>query len=472
MVPISKVESCAFTPHRCMAAPVAIVLWEYDGSIEQLDNEMATAKNLPGCRRSFHYGVGVNGVVHQYVDPDDTALSFYPSDPNCGTGSGVSAWPLASVYPGVDPNCYTINIAVTTGALALDDCADHANNISQIEWDAAVQLVCNLSKLYSIAPDALHIWHPAGDLMAPDFDHAAFIADVIACVNAPADVSGLDYLCDQIASMSTGVVAPGIMLVGADCKLYPASSLGGGGGALNPIDCTGAPIDLTANPKLATCSDLSNVTASLNPIDCTGAPIDLTANPKLATCSDLAASQTPLTVIDSPSINLTASGTNNHTLTGDVIISPDVRNGLTLRPTGLMVARTLARYRNVNAIDFASGISIVAPFVSPIVDGDGVTAGAPSFTIVTQDDYTIALSLPWSIPANGANNTTVAVAIQVNGGVASLAIINMANSRNGTANMTAQLRLNAGDVVQVVATNSTAQVVTFASRGSHFSIKN
>lgn len=45
--------------------------------------------------------------------------------------------------------------------------------------------------------------------------------------------------------------------------------------------------------------------------------------------------QTPITVYDSPSIDLTAWGTLKHTLQADVIISPDADNGLEIRSNGL-----------------------------------------------------------------------------------------------------------------------------------------
>lgn len=48
--------------------------------------------------------------------------------------------------------------------------------------------------------------------------------------------------------------------------------------------------------------------------------------------------QTPLTANDSTSINFTTSGTDNHTLTGAVIVAPTAGNALTSTATGLFVA--------------------------------------------------------------------------------------------------------------------------------------
>jgi hypothetical protein len=49
------------------------------------------------------------------------------------------------------------------------------------------------------------------------------------------------------------------------------------------------------------------------------------------------AAQTPITVNDTTTINLTASGTDNHTLDADVNISTTVNNAITTDPTGLYV---------------------------------------------------------------------------------------------------------------------------------------
>lgn len=80
-------------PH---GGPIAIVLHTADGSMVGIDGEFAT----PRSRLSTHYGVGLDGSIHQYVELGDRAW-----------GNGYTE--RGSVWPGPDglsPNHLTVSI--------------------------------------------------------------------------------------------------------------------------------------------------------------------------------------------------------------------------------------------------------------------------------------------------------------------------------------------------------------------------
>lgn len=58
---------------------------------------------------------------------------------------------------------------------------------------------------------------------------------------------------------------------------------------------------------------------------------------------DAALSETPITEIDSTSINITTSGTSNHTITADIILDPSLLNIAQITANGLLVSSTLVQ---------------------------------------------------------------------------------------------------------------------------------
>lgn len=81
--------------------------------------------------------------------------------------------------------------------------------------------------------------------------------------------------------------------------------------------------------------------------------------------------QTPITANDTSSIDLTASGTDNHTLSGVVIISPDANNLLVTNGNGLFV-------QAVNAVNTGSGCTAVGS--SSMVRSFGISGNTLSIT--------------------------------------------------------------------------------------------
>lgn len=66
--------------------------------------------------------------------------------------------------------------------------------------------------------------------------------------------------------------------------------------------------------------------------------------------------ETPITVIDTTSINLTVSGVNNHTLSANVIINPSVYNLLSLTSQGLFVDGSGSVLGANNGLTLVAGI--------------------------------------------------------------------------------------------------------------------
>lgn len=317
--PIQWIGTENFTPGRCgPGQSVAIVLHEYDQAFESLDAQalrcIAPVPNNPQSARvhsSFHYGIN-DCQIHQYVADSDTAWAF--------ANGGATGWSLPSIYPGVAPDCYTINIAVVTGVLGLNgNCEPKPNNYSPLQLQCLAKLICALAVQYNIAPDATHVWRHGLELA--DLPFADLMTAVNACINAPDDLSGIDDLCEDISQMPLGTLANDTLLVGADCHLYKASDLGGGSdvavavnGNTLTITVNGTPytytpsipVDVSVSSAVyndttnvltitlsngisfgVNLSDLQDIFPTYNPVDCGGKAIDLTAAPALATCADL-----------------------------------------------------------------------------------------------------------------------------------------------------------------------------------------
>jgi hypothetical protein len=100
----------------------------------------------------------------------------------------------------------------------------------------------------------------------------------------------------------------------------------------------------------------------------------------------IATASTPITPVDTHSINLTVSGTLNHTLQADVIISPNANNLLSIQTNGLFsapqdlsinTATKVLSISNGNSVDLTSIVCAVGGFLgnlttdpsTPILDG-------------------------------------------------------------------------------------------------------
>lgn len=215
----SVINECAnlFTVGRCGPGTIqAIVLHEYDGVLSQLDAEhkQSTIEAERMCHTSFHFGVGEQGFVHQYVEIENTAWSF-PPDWNTSPDCGVGDWLIAQGNPTIDPNCYTINIAVSTGQVGAgrrtEDRKD--NNYSFQTIQSLIDLVCCLisENGVSITIDANTVWRHLNELsdfpgckVVTSSGNAASYDDVLTCVQNCVDTTNTGIpskamaICDTI----------------------------------------------------------------------------------------------------------------------------------------------------------------------------------------------------------------------------------------------------------------------------------
>lgn len=129
----------------------------------------------------------------------------------------------------------------------------------------------------------------------------------------------------------------------------------------------------------------------------------------------------PLTVNDSTSINFTASGTANHTLTAAVIVSPGVNNSISIESDGLYVEEVPIVVVDTDTIDFTSsgvlGHTITAdvnistdPNNRLVVLGDGLFVAGASFseTALTANDSN---SIDFTTSGTSAHTLTGSVRI-------------------------------------------------------------
>lgn len=115
--------------------------------------------------------------------------------------------------------------------------------------------------------------------------------------------------------------------------------------------------------------------------------------------------QTPITPVDSTTLDLSVSGTDNHTLTGTVKISNTSGNRLTTDGTGLLVPQT------TNTLTFDSSTNALTTNVNGITATQvlpfGTSGGGTQTPITPVDTSTIDLT------ANGTDNHTLTAAVKV-----------------------------------------------------------
>lgn len=143
-----------------------------------------------------------------------------------------------------------------------------------------------------------------------------------------------------------------------------------------------------------------------------------------------AGAQTPITVVDTNAINLTASGLDSHTVQADLVISPDVGNSAQVRANGLFVPTTSPASEtplvatDSQTIDFTTsgtnghnltGVVRVSTTAGNIITQD---AGGLFATVTTGDllaDNTASVLTGTARLVGG--NATVTVPLRINAGV-------------------------------------------------------
>jgi hypothetical protein len=99
---------------RGAQAPVAIILHEVNEPLGALGARIGT--NLinalkPTAHQSYHYALD-GAAVHAFVDPAQAARALDDAEV-------LVDWTPQAGFPGVDPDLYTINIAVIVGSFRL-----------------------------------------------------------------------------------------------------------------------------------------------------------------------------------------------------------------------------------------------------------------------------------------------------------------------------------------------------------------
>jgi len=166
----------------------AIVIHIMEGSLAGTDSWFRD----PASQVSAHYGVGKEGVIHNYVDEDDTAW-------HAGRVS-MPSWPLIKNGTNgsyINPNLYTVGI-------------EHEGD-ADTEWTddmyrASSRLVKDICERNGIAIDRLHI-----------LGHHE-IYSLKSCPGYKLDLDKLVQLCNDVPVTSTNVTKS-IGAVVSNCRL-------------------------------------------------------------------------------------------------------------------------------------------------------------------------------------------------------------------------------------------------------------
>lgn len=134
--PIKWVGSPHFTPGRRGHKPVALVYHIMDGSLAGTDAWFQD----PSSRASSHFGIGRDGSIHQYVKEEDSAWA--------NGRVREPSWPLIDLFPGVNPNDYTLSI---------EHEGKPGEEFSEAMYQASLALTRYLTEMWRIPPDRGHL---------------------------------------------------------------------------------------------------------------------------------------------------------------------------------------------------------------------------------------------------------------------------------------------------------------------------
>jgi hypothetical protein len=187
----------------------AIILHEINESAGQVDGRMQTALTHVGlAHQSYHYAVDAS-AIRAYVPITDAVYAIADTDT-------MSPWTIAAANPGVEPDLYTVNVAVLIGAAPMSNPC-----VPGCERTYPAQLLQNLQRLLAMIGIAAEIditdtevvWRHGTELC--DLDVEPLLEPI-----EPLDPGQEDWLCDRLAALPLGE-SETPMLVGSDCALYP-----------------------------------------------------------------------------------------------------------------------------------------------------------------------------------------------------------------------------------------------------------
>ena len=185
-----------------------IVLHEVNEGAAFLDGRMQTPLPFTDiAHQSYHYAVDAN-AIRAYVPIAKATFAI-------GDLDTMSPWTVALANPGIDPDLYTVNIAVLIGAAPMSNpCTPGCGR------EYPPTLLTNLQELLA------YIAEEAGlDLETPNivWKHGTELCDLdleplLLPIEEP-DPGQSDWLCDRLADLPVGQSDPP-SLVGTDCVGY------------------------------------------------------------------------------------------------------------------------------------------------------------------------------------------------------------------------------------------------------------
>ena len=204
---------------RGAQAPVAIILHEVNEPLGALGARIGT--NLinalkPTAHQSYHYALD-GAAVHAFVDPAQAARALDDAEV-------LVDWTPQAGFPGVDPDLYTINIAVIVGSAPIGDnlcipcCGREYPAI--IMWNLR-RLLHSIAAEYDISLADDMLWLHNDELCDICLDDLRIPPEIVT----PGEE---DWLCDRLADLPVGDTDP-VALVGADCSVYPPGAIVGAG---------------------------------------------------------------------------------------------------------------------------------------------------------------------------------------------------------------------------------------------------
>lgn len=201
---------------RGAQAPVAIILHEVNEPLGALGARVGT--NLinalkPTAHQSYHYALD-GAAVHAFVDPAQAARAL-------GDTEILTGWSVQAGFVGVDPDKYTINIAVIVGSAPIGDnlcipcCGREYSPVMM--WNLR-RLIHQLADDYEIDVSGDSLWLHGDELCDICLDDLRVPPEVVT----PGEE---DWLCDRLGSLPEGDNPQprmcNTMVISPDCEIYP-----------------------------------------------------------------------------------------------------------------------------------------------------------------------------------------------------------------------------------------------------------
>jgi len=136
---ITQVYSPNFAAGRKTYTPIAIVIHIMEGSIASTDSWFGSTVS----QVSAHYGIGINGEIHQYVQETDTA--WHAGRVNAPTWALIKPAGNGSY---INPNYYTVGI---------EHEGDETTEWSDATYASSSSMISEIAKRWNIPIDRQHI---------------------------------------------------------------------------------------------------------------------------------------------------------------------------------------------------------------------------------------------------------------------------------------------------------------------------